>query len=436
MNIIQHSEEFPPQAQLQQQQSPSYTEDSSMSGSNVSDILTDMGGKAEKILQIETGDGSSSNCKERATAIRFDDEPSIRPIPRIRSSSLDNINYESAADDSYSYSFRMHHATNDTVSDGALSATEYNFVLDNYIEYNDDTKIPRLRGTATNNRLLEAIHESHWAVLFVVVTSSCFMTYSLSNHSPFLRADLSQAIVITTILATFPEVAASSGAGAFAGMVGLDVIPNYGWLAVFALIVSVVWMIFYNYKILVGCGGRLGTCAFISMNITTIIFAMSGIVPWSLYGNVNQLWSDRLEIVPSILTVVASTFLSVVGGAVRLKSTIPLNPVAPPTTIALLCMLILEPTGFRYTDQIDNGFAVGSFVAMASYHYLPSVLDFAGAGFTAGLWILFLDPFFLNFGGKKGFTSFCGFATYVALSRILWRREEFSNNSTSEKNAS
>ena len=373
------------------------------------------------LSEMETGESFEVNEDRAATSIRFDDEPSIRPIPRT--GSLNNISQESG-EKAYMYSFRMHHAApNDTRSDGALSAAEYNFVLDDYIEYADDTKIPRLRGKATNNRLLAAIHESHWAVLATVVSASCFMTYSLSNHAPYLRADVSQAIVITTVLATFPEVAASSGAGAFAGMVGRAAIPNYGWLALLTLIVSIVWMVFYHFKILVGCGGRLGTCAFLSMNITSVLFTMpSSAVSWSLYGDAGELWSQRLEVLPSVLTVLACTFLSAIGGTIRLKSEIPLNPVQAPTTIALICMLILEPTGFIYTDQLDAGFAVGSFVAMASDQYLPSVLDFTGAGFTAGLWILFLDPFFLDFGGKKGFTSFCGFATYVALCRILFGR--------------
>jgi len=128
------------------------------------------------------------------------------------------------------------------------------------------------------------------------------------------------------------------------------------------------------------------------------------------------------EIVPSVLTVFASTFLSAISGAVRLKSEIPLNPVQATTTIALLCMLILEPTQVRYLHEIDAGFAVGSFVAMASTQYLPTILDFAGAGLVAGLWILFLNPFFTGFGGKKGFTSFCGFATYIVMLRIVCRR--------------
>lgn len=201
---------------------------------------------------------------------------------------------------------------------------DYNFVLDNYLEFADDTKIPRLRGKDTNNVLLAAIHDSHWAVLVAVSTASCFMTFSLSNYAPFLRADLSQALVITLVLATFPEVAASSGAGAFVGMVSIEVVPNYGWLALLAFVLSVVWMVFYRFRFLVGCGGRLGTCAFISMNITTVVFLMpSGIIPWSLYGDATQLWSQRLELVPSILTVLASTLLSAAGGAVRLKSEIP-----------------------------------------------------------------------------------------------------------------
>lgn len=384
--------------------------------------------------KIDTDKRSSDSGEDNATTntreivLNDEDGPGKTSIPRAQS--LDAISPEST-EKSYMYSFRMPHDdpnNNNNImnrqarSDGCASITDYNFVLDNYIEYADDTKIPRLRGMDDNNKILSAIHSSHWAVLCTVVTASCFMTYSLSNHAPFLRADLSQAIVITVVLATFPEVAASSGAGAFAGMSSLDAIPNYGWLALLALVVSVIWMIFYHFKILVGCGGRLGTCAFISMNIVALVSMLSRTVPWSLYGDASRLWSERLEVVPSILTVVASTFLSAVSGAVRLKSEIPLNPVQAPTTIALLCMLILEPTGFSYTEQIDAGLAVGSFVAMASASYLPSVLDFTGAGFTAGLWILLLDPFFIGFGGKKGFTSFCGFATYVAISRMIFRR--------------
>jgi len=305
---------------------------------------------------------------------------------------------------------------------------DYNLVLDNYVEYTDDLKIPRLRGKDID-RVRAAFHNgSHWLALSVTVTGSCLLTYSISNFEPNLNADLAQALVITMVLATFPEVAASSGAGAFAGMASATSVPNYGWLCLLAFLVSAVWWLFHRCKLLVGCGGRLGTCAFVAMNLTVALFAMpSGAVPWELYGDTGRLWAERLEVVPSLLEVVACAGIAAVGGAVRLKSKIPLNPVQAPTVIALLCMLILEPTGFVYTEQVDAGLAVGSFVAMASDQYLPTVLDFGAAGFLAGLWTLFLDPFFLGFGGKKGFTSFCGFATYVALSkgvRLLKSKKE------------
>lgn len=154
------------------------------------------------------------------------DEWSARPLRRTRS--LDNITPENSEEKSYMVSFRMPHpefyntnrgrtnVASDARSDA--STTDYNFVLDNYIEYADGTHIPRLRGKAEKNKLLAAIHSSHWAVLCSIVTAGCFLTYAMTNHSPFLRADISQAIVITVVLATFPEIAASSGAGAFAGM--------------------------------------------------------------------------------------------------------------------------------------------------------------------------------------------------------------------------
>ena len=382
----------------------------------------------------------------------FTSRPTMeRPRPRRqRSKSLGGATTSTGGDEaSFMFSFRMPHDSNltsgmnkkdknqkttlnscmpATSSKKATPLSDYNFVLDNYVEYADNTKIPRLRGKDVD-KLRAAIHSSHPIALCIAVSIACFLTYAISNHSPNLPVDISQAIVIVLVLATFPEVAASAGAGAFAGMAGNTAIPNYGWLTLLSLVVSGVWLTFHRYKILVGCGGRLGTCAFISMNITVILFGMpSGAVSWSLYGNSNNLWMERLQLVPSILSVIASTFLSATGGAIRLRSKIPLNPVQAPTTIALLFMLIFEASGVQYSEEIIAGFAVGSFVAMASDQYLATIFDFAAAGFIAGLWILLLDPFFSEFGGKKGFTSFCGFITYVFLSKVVFVKRKSSSS--------
>jgi hypothetical protein len=157
------------------------------------------------------------------------------------------------------------------------------------------------------------------------------------------------------------------------------------------------------------------------MNVVSLIAMASGEVSWALYVDANMLWSTRLDLVTAILCVVAATLLSGTAGAIRLYCGIPLNPIQAPTLLVLLCMLILEPATSSQLKQVGNGLAVGGFVAMASTQFLPTVLDFGGAGFVAGLIYILLDPFFNGFGGKDGFVAFCGFTIYVALSKVARR---------------
>ena len=305
-----------------------------------------------------------------------------------------------------------------------VSGKEYDLVIDDYIEDHNYDHIPHIHGNYDQHKILNhqftitprcKILLRH-AVDVVIVISSCFLTFSISNHEPFLSAVISQAMVITMVLVAFPELSAASAAGAFAGMAASDAIINYGWLGLLSIIVSIVWFVFNHYKLLVGFGGRIGFCVFISMNIVSPIAMASGKVPWALYGDSNALWSQKLELATSILSVVAAALLSGIAGAIRLYCGIPLNPIQASTLLVLLCMLILEPATGSQLKQISNGLAVGGFVAMASTQYLPTILDFIGAGFVAGLFFLLIDPFFNGFGGKDGFAACCGFTIYMALS--------------------
>ena len=178
-----------------------------------------------------------------------------------------------------------------------VSGKKYSLVVDDYIEDHNYDEIPHIHGdyddikdklkiTSRGKDLLKI------AVEVFAVMSSCFLTYTVSNHDPFLPAVISQAVVIMIALVSFPEISAASAAGAFAGMASSDAIINYGWLCFLSIVVSVMWLIFNRFKLLVGFGGRIGTCAFMSMNIVSLIAMISGKVPWSLYGNVNELWSQ------------------------------------------------------------------------------------------------------------------------------------------------
>jgi hypothetical protein len=308
---------------------------------------------------------------------------------------------------------------NGTTSETESGRNDKGFVKGSYIDLQNDERIPELVA-ANPDKLRAAIDNEHWAFQCVATVASCFLVYSISNYAPYLDVDMAQAIVITLVLATFPQLAAPAGVGAFAGMAGQGTIPSYAWLSLLSLLATGLWQVFVHFKVALGFGGRLGMCVFISMNATLLVFAIpSGKVPWSFYGDASQLWSTSLEVEPSCVAVAACVFISIAAGYVRLKAEIPLNPIQTPTTISLLCMLIVEPTGYQYTKEVFGGLAAGAFVAMASEKYLPDVLSFGIAGFIAGLWILLLKPFFLEFSGKTGFTAFCGFCTYLVLARAM-----------------
>ena len=79
----------------------------------------------------------------------------------------------------------------------------------------------------------------------------------------------------------------------------------------------------------------------------------------------------------------------------------PLNNVMVPVLWALLSMLVVNATQYEHSPGLFNGFAVGSYVAMASLRKIPSVSKFASVSILAALWGLLLTPFFVGFAGSK-----------------------------------
>jgi hypothetical protein len=249
---------------------------------------------------------------------------------------------------------------------------------------------------------------------------------------------------------------------------GMVPLINYLWLLLQSLVTGLVWYFVINHsslKILDGFAGRLGTTTFIGMNVVMItIFGPLGVVDWNryFYGFVHAVplaeedssislaraawsWSDEIEL--AIGYVVAVVWLGVVSGANRLlhqrhiqqweranqeelpSSTVsprspppkPLNNVLIPVLWALLSMLLVNATQYKYAPGLYNGFAVGAYVAMASLQKIPSIAKFATVSLVAALWGLILTPFFVGFAGKSGFTSMLGHVTHTALERIIQR---------------
>jgi hypothetical protein len=147
-----------------------------------------------------------------------------------------------------------------------VSGKEYDLVIEDYIEDHNYDRVPHIRSNrdvdqikilrkkfTVTSRCRNIIR--HATDAFTVI-SSCFLSFTISNHEPFLSAVLAQAVVATIALAAFPELAGTSGVGAFAGMATSDAIINYGYLCLLSIIVSIVWFIFNHYKLLIGFGVR------------------------------------------------------------------------------------------------------------------------------------------------------------------------------------
>jgi len=234
----------------------------------------------------------------------------------------------------------------------------------------------------------------------------------------------------------------------------LELLTNYLWLLLLSLVVGLIWsFVMVPHKLLDGYAGRLGTTTFLGMNaVMLVIWGPTNVVHWNryYYGFVahthlhvgeedairqtwKSTWAQEAEL--AIGYVLAVVWLGAVGGWIRIrhhcyiqqwhqkeqeghdkddnKKPTALNNVIFPCVLALLSMLLVNATQYRHQYGLYNGFAVGSYVAMAALPKISTTLQFSAVSLLAAAWGLFLTPFFVGFAGKSGFTSMMGHVTYV-----------------------
>lgn len=271
-----------------------------------------------------------------------------------------------------------------------------------------------------NNSQLEGIHTNVQFAIMTVIT--------LVGASPLMSTHLIPA-----------TIGVFTGGHNIIGSVGLlmeDEIEvtwrNYAWLLLLASVVAFVWQFLAKYKLFDGYSGRLGTATFIGMNLAMLIFAPSGLVSWDryYYGLVQVLnsaqdsiplsraWIEEAEL--AAVYVIAVVFIGVVGGGTRVlhnsyikrletandescSKELPraLNNIVLPVLYALISMLLVIVSGYKHAPALFNGFAVGSYVAMASLQKIPSIRMFALVSLFAAGWGLALTPFCVGFPGSK-----------------------------------
>jgi hypothetical protein len=270
----------------------------------------------------------------------------------------------------------------------------------------------------TNSRL-EGIHTNVQIAIMTLIT--------LIGVSPLMSTHLIPA-----------TIGVFTGGHTIIGSIGLmeDEIEvtwrNYVCLLLLSTVVAFVWQFAVaKYKLFDGYSGRLGTTTFIGMNVAMPVFAPFGVVSWDryYYGLVQVLnsaedsiplsraWIEEAEL--AIGYVIAVVFIGVLGGGIRVmhnsyikrleadnndspKQMPPaLNNIVLPVLLALMSMLLVIVSGYKHASALFNGFAVGSYVAMASLQKISSFRMFALVSLLAAGWGLALTPFCVGFPGSK-----------------------------------
>ena len=303
------------------------------------------------------------------------------------------------------------------------------------------------------DRFLHRLYEGKelWAQILVIYTAAA-LTYGYTNSQvEGVHSNVQIAIMtVITLIGASPfstshlvtgSIGAFAGGHNIIGSVGLidDAIGvacmTYLWLLLLSVVTTLVWRFgMMRNKFLDGYAGRLGTTVFVGMNLTMFIYAPLGVVRWDryCYGLIeilnsaedsiplSQAWIKEAEL--AVVYVASVLFLGVAAGGTRVAhnkyiimrqeeavnddllskvSPQALNNIIVPVLWALSCMLGVNISGYESAPVLFNGFAVGSYVAMASLQKIPSTTKFAMVSAVAACWGLVLTPFFVGFPGSK-----------------------------------
>ena len=335
----------------------------------------------------------------------------------------------------------------DFVDDNNAATVPKQVTFGAYYDTHNDEIIPELRhvelatdrdeanSKSFDRRIQKLINDAPPLVQMAATFLGSTLMYAIMQSQRHQAGDLDgqilTMILVTLCGSTVPHLITAFACGVYAGSVSSATLPSYGWVILLGVITSIVWQIVSTYKLMLGFSGRLGASAFTGMNLTAIIaFGVSPSVDFTRYGNFNELWGN-ITFEEALVTVLACVFLASTASYFRLIATVPVNPVLVPSACALCCMILISLIDYKYNPNIFGGFAVGSYVAMAAESRLPNLKYFATVGLVAGLWIVVLQPFFLGFGGKSGFTAMVGYSTCLIVQKL--NKKFFKKNKESQR---
>ena len=149
----------------------------------------------------------------------------------------------------------------------------------------------------------------------------------------------------------------------------------------------IVWLLVSHFKIFVGFGGRVGFTAFCSCYLVQAMVLMPvGAVEYSTANLLADMLLDGAKVDSArvvyeqrvwqedLISVFTPVFGAVTANFLRSGGASLENPITGATAGSLIAFLVLSVSGWSYASVAMNGFAVGSFVGMASFEYLPTTL--------------------------------------------------------------
>ena len=306
--------------------------------------------------------------------------------------------------------------------DGAQAHT---VIVDEYQELHNDDRIFEVRHLAFGHltaklakKLTVWLLEGHWTMQCISLFAGGFLTHLYAYSGPKVGGNLAQATLITLCGHLAPPLTGPFAFGAFTGVLSPNLAPDLYWLALLLLVGCIIWRLVSYFKVFVGFGGRVGFSAFCSCYLVQAAVLMpAGVVEYNTVNLLVDMLFDGAKVdsvrveyerrvwQDDVISLLAPVWGAVLANVLRSFGASLENPITGATCGSLLTFLVLSISGWGYAPVAMNGVAVGSFVGMASFEYLPTTLSFAISGLLAGGFVLALEPYCEGWSGKQGLCS-------------------------------
>ena len=271
---------------------------------------------------------------------------------------------------------------------------------------------------------------------FFISLFGIIFSFSISNYGKMNNVIVSSAtaLVASLILPKHDDLYLS---GSLGGMSSNTVLINYGFVIFCGFLIFFIFNRFPN--VLPGLGGRLGTIAFISNCLTSLLIyliSLSNVYEYN-YPLLIMNKYRKIDVYVLVFFPIFSSISAILSYIVFEYILIRKNMVTASTLIALAISLLLtifntplkydDTSPSNYGELFSNSVHVGTLLAFtkmekfSQFNYLGNYnfYHFLISGYISGWVGIALIGVFI-FGGKNGFTAFIGCNIYIRILQFIF----------------